>query len=76
MRVAEFANTQNQGYYKTSEFLRIQLQSVFMTKLENAIIEANNKVIEAQRELTKWQIKHEERVLQKIALETVKGDDK
>tara|TARA_R110000851_G_scaffold50357_1_gene120306 strand:+ start:225 stop:416 length:192 start_codon:yes stop_codon:yes gene_type:complete len=46
-----------------------------MTKLENAIIEANNKVIEAKRELTKWQIKHEERVLQKIALETVKGDN-
>jgi hypothetical protein len=47
-----------------------------MTKIENAIIEANNKVIEAQRELNKWQIKHDERVLQKIALEIVKGDDK
>jgi len=47
-----------------------------MTKIENAIIEANNKVIEAQRELTKWQIKLEERVSQKIALETVKGTDK
>jgi len=47
-----------------------------MTKIENAIIEANNKVVEAQRELTKWQIRHEERVLQKLALETVKGDNK
>jgi hypothetical protein len=47
-----------------------------MTKIENAIIEANNKVIEAQRELNKWQIIHDERVRQKIALEIVKGDDK
>ena len=47
-----------------------------MTKLENAIMEANNKVIEAERELNKWQIIHAERVRQKVALEIVKGDDK
>ena len=47
-----------------------------MTKLENLLIEAENKVKEAERELTKWQIIHSERVLQKIAIEIVKGDDK
>ena len=47
-----------------------------MSKLENILVDAQNKVKDAERELRKWQLIYDERVSQKIAIEIIIGNDK